>query len=78
MIFDKVAEILKEDMMVEGNITMESDFFEDFNFDSLDFVELVMALEDEFNIEVSEDEQEELEDKVKTVGDIVELLKERV
>ena len=56
------------------DIKMEARLVEDLGADSLDVVELVMAFEDEFGIEVS---YEELEKKVKTVGDAIEFLREQ-
>jgi acyl carrier protein len=68
MIFDKVAKILADyrDMDV-SEITMESSF-EVLGLDSLDMVDLVMLLEDEFEIEI------EIEEKLETVRDLVELV----
>ena len=52
--FEKVKEIIEEKLNVEGmEITEESRFKEDLNADSLDLFELVMALEDEFGVEIS-------------------------
>ncbi|HAA81323.1 MAG TPA: acyl carrier protein, partial [Thermoanaerobacter sp.] len=51
-------------------ITMESSFIDDLGADSLDIVELIMALEEEFDIEIPDEDAE----KIKTVGDVVEYL----
>ena len=68
MVFEKVREILMNQLDVEeSEVTMESNIAEDLKADSLDLVDLLMSLEDEFDIEVPEEEVE----KVKTVGDLV-------
>ena len=51
---------------------MDSNLVDDFDADSLDLVDLVMSIEDEFNIEVPEDAVE----KMKTVGDVVNFIEE--
>jgi len=56
------------------NITPEKDFVQDLGADSLDVVELVMALEEEFGIEIPEEDAE----KIKTVGDAIEYIKQKV
>lgn len=70
MTYEKVAKILAQyrDMDVDG-ISMETTF-EDLGLDSLDMVDLVMALEDEFGIEI------EVEKNLLTVRDLVELIDE--
>ena len=69
--FTKVASLLANELGVEeSKITLESEVVKDLGADSLDVVQLLMALEDEFGITVSEDEAT----KIKTVGDIVELI----
>ena len=68
MVFEKVREILCDQLdLEEDNVTMDSDIIEDFEADSLDVVDLVMSLEDEFSIEIPDEQIE----KVKTVCDIV-------
>ncbi|OPJ61777.1 acyl carrier protein [Clostridium oryzae] len=72
MIFDKVKEILADKLSLEEDeISMESSFIDDLGADSLDIVELIMALEDEFDIEIPDEEVE----KISTVGDIVEYIR---
>lgn len=72
---EKVLEIIEEQLHLSGvEITEDSSFKDDLGVDSIDMVELVMAFEDEFGIEVS---YEELEKRVKTVGDAIEFLKEQ-
>ena len=71
---DKIKEIIAEQLGVsEDEIAMETTF-EDLGADSLDLVELIMGVEEEFNIEIPEGEA----DKVVTVGDVVEYIKENV
>ncbi len=72
MVFEKIKEIILEQFVIEGDITLETSFQDDLNADSLDVVELIMAIEDEFDLEV---EDEELED-VRTVGDVVKHIEE--
>ncbi len=68
MVFEKVREILCQQLDVEEDqVSMESAIIEDLNADSLDLVDLVMSLEDEFDIEVPDEDVE----KIKTVGDLV-------
>ena len=73
--FDKVKAIVVEQLGVdEAEVTIDSTFIDDLGADSLDIVELIMAFEEEFGVEVS---YEELEKKVKTVGDAIEFLREQ-
>ncbi len=66
--FDRVKGIIVEQLGVdEGEVTMEASFVEDLGADSLDVVELVMALEEEFDLEIPDEEAE----KIATVGDAV-------
>lgn len=72
--FEKVVEIIKEQLNMESaEIKMESSFKEDMNVDSLDLFELVMALEEAFNIEIPSQDFERLT----TVGAVVEYLKNK-
>lgn len=72
MIFDRVKTIINEQLGVsEDEISLESNFLEDFGADSLELIDLIMALESEFDIEVPEEDIEEIE----TVGDVVSYLK---
>ena len=74
-IFDKVKAIIVEQLGVaETSVEMESSFIDDLGADSLDIVELVMALEEEFDLEIPDSDAE----KVVTVGDVVEYIKENV
>jgi len=68
----KSKKIIVEQLGVEeDDITMESSFIDDLGADSLDIVELIMALEEEFEIEIPDSEAE----KIATVGDAVEFIK---
>ena len=73
MVFEKVKEIIVEQLGVEeDDVTLESSFIDDLGADSLDIVELVMALEEEFDIEIPDSDAE----KVVTVGDVVDYIKD--
>lgn len=66
--FDKVKEIVVEQLGVEeADVAIESTFIDDLGADSLDIVELIMAFEEEFNIEIPD----EIAEKIKTVKDAV-------
>lgn len=72
MIFEKVKKIIVEQLGVEeDDVTMEASFIDDLGADSLDIVELIMALEEEFDLEIPDSEAE----KIATVGDAVEYIK---
>ena len=69
--FEKIRALLAEQLDIDpAKITMESDIMSDFEADSLDIVDMVMTLEDEFGIEVPDDAIENL----RTVGDVVEFV----
>ncbi|MDN5364894.1 MAG: acyl carrier protein [Thermacetogenium sp.] len=73
-IFEKVKSIIAEQLGVaEEELTPETSF-EDLNADSLDIVELIMALEEEFDLEIPDEEAE----KIQTVGEIVEYIKDHL
>lgn len=72
MIFEKVQEKVADQLGVDADdVTTESSFIDDLGADSLDIVELLMALEEEFDIEIPDEEAE----KLSTVGDVVEYIK---
>jgi len=74
-VFDKVKGLFVEDLGIdESKVTMEAKLEEDLEIDSLGIVEVVMAFEDEFDIEIDD---EELED-VSTVGEAVKLLHSKI
>ncbi len=71
MVFDKVKEIIVDQLEVdEDKVTPEASIIDDLGADSLDVVDLVMALEDEFEIKIPDEDVE----NVKTVNDIVKII----
>ncbi len=71
MTFDKIKTILAEQLDVEADtLTMETDIAKDLNADSLDVVEILMSIEDEFSVEIPDEEIE----NIKTIGDLVEYI----
>jgi acyl carrier protein len=69
---DRVKEIIAKELEVDSKqLTPEAKFIEDLGADSLDIVELVMALEEEFGIDIPDEDA----DKLKTVGDAMNYLK---
>jgi acyl carrier protein len=71
--YDKFRGIIAEQLGVEPDqVTPDASFVDDLNADSLDLVELIMSLEEEFGIEISEEDAE----KIRTVGDAEEYIKE--
>ena len=74
-ILEKVKKIIVEQLGVaETSVTMEASFIDDLGADSLDIVELIMALEEEFDMEIPDSDAE----KVATVGDVVDYIKDHV
>ncbi len=74
-IFEKVKEIIVEQLGVtETSITMDASFIDDLGADSLDIVELIMALEEEFDTEIPDSDAE----KISTIGDVVDYIKDHV
>ncbi|MBU3180393.1 acyl carrier protein [Clostridium psychrophilum] len=74
MMFEKIRECIASQLGIdEEEIKMESSFVNDLGADSLDIVELIMALEEKYDIEIPDEEVE----KIVTVGDIVEYVKAR-
>ncbi len=68
-VFDKVKEVLSEQLGVdEADVTEEASFQEDLDADSLDLVELIMELEDQFAIKISDEDAQ----KIQTVGQAVD------
>lgn len=73
-VFDKVKAIIVEQLSVEEDeVKMESTFVEALGADSLDIVELVMAFEEEFDMEIPDEDAE----KIKTVGDAVKYIEDK-
>ena len=74
-IFEKVKKIIVEQLGASDSaITLEASFIDDLGADSLDIVELIMAIEEEFGMEIPDSDAE----KVATVGDVVEYIKDHV
>ena len=74
-VYERVKKIILEQLgTVDTAVTMDASFLDDLGADSLDIVELVMAFEEEFDIEIPDTDAE----KVVTVGDVVEYIKENV
>ena len=72
---ERLVEIIAKQLGVdEGNVTPDASFMEDLGADSLDTVELVMALEEEFDIEIPDSDAE----KIQTVQDALSYLDEHV
>lgn len=72
--FDRIKSIIVDRLGVdESEVTMEASLKDDLEADSLDVVELVMELEDEFDLEISDEEAE----KISTVGEIVNYIESR-
>ncbi len=75
MIFEKIKEIIIEQLGVdEDTITMNTHLMKDLEADSLDAVEIIMAIEDEFDIEVPDEDAE----KFQTIGDIVRYVEDNM
>ena len=73
--FEKVRNVTAEQLGVKENeVKSESRFVEDLGADSLDTVELVMAIEEEYGIEIPDEDAE----KAKTVGDVVEYINKKL
>jgi acyl carrier protein len=71
---EKVTDIIVEQLGVNPEqVTPQAKFIEDLGADSLDTVELVMAFEEEFNVEVPDEEAE----KLQTVGDVVKYIEDK-
>ena len=74
-VFEKVKETIIEQLGVADTaVTTEASFIDDLGADSLDIVELIMALEEEFDMEIPDADAE----KIVTVGDVVEYIKDHV
>ena len=76
MIFEKLAALIAEQFNVDADsITMDTSFTDDLNADSVDIVDLSMALEEEFGIEELDEEEAS---SIKTVGDLVRFLQNKI
>lgn len=73
MTFDKIKDIIIEQLQVEeSDVNMDTNLMKDLSADSLDAVEIIMAIEDEYGIEIPDEEAE----KMQTVGDLVRYVEE--
>ncbi|MDD5927142.1 MAG: acyl carrier protein [Firmicutes bacterium] len=73
MIFDKIKDIIIDQLQVEeADISMNTNLMKDLSADSLDAVEIIMAIEDEYGIEIPDEDAE----KMQTVGDLVRYVEE--
>uniref|UniRef100_A0A7C1J8N9 Acyl carrier protein n=1 Tax=Ammonifex degensii TaxID=42838 RepID=A0A7C1J8N9_9THEO len=74
-VFQKVKQIIVQQLGVEEDeVTIDASFVDDLGADSLDLVELVMAFEEEFEMEIPDEDAE----KIRTVGDAVNYIQERL
>ena len=75
MIFNRICQIIADQLDIDADsIRMESSIQDDLNADSLDVMEVAMAVGDEYDIEISEEELE----NIKTVGDVVRYVESAV
>ena len=75
MVFEKVREIIVEQLNVdESDVTMDTHLMKDLEADSLDAVEIVMAIEEEFDIEIPDEEAEAFAE----VADLVKYIEEQI
>lgn len=75
MVFDKIKDIIVEQLDVEEDaVTVEASITDDLGADSLDVVDLVMSIEESFDVEIPDEEVE----NIKTVGDIVKYIENKV
>jgi acyl carrier protein len=71
--FDRIKEIIVDQMGVDPDkVTEDASFIEDLGADSLDIVELIMTFEEEFDMEMSDEDAE----KITTVGDVIKYIKD--
>ena len=75
MVFDKIKELIVEQFMISNpdGITLATSFVDDLEADSLDIVELIMAVEEEFGITIEDQDVE----GIKTIGDVVNYIAEK-
>ena len=73
MVFEKIKEIIIDELGIdESKVTMDARFKEDLGADSLDAVEIIMQVEEEFGVEITEDVNQNMTD----IGDIVKYIEE--
>lgn len=74
-VFKRIKGIIAEQLgLEEGEVALESSFLDDLGADSLDIVELIMAFEEEFELEIPDEDAE----RIATVGDAVDYIQERI
>ena len=75
MVFEKVKAMVAKQLNVEeGKITLETHLIDDLGADSLDAVDLIMSIEDEFGIEIDDDAAQ----NARTIGELVKYIEERI
>lgn len=75
MVFEKIRDIIVDQLAVdESMVTMETNLMKDLEADSLDAVEIIMGIEEEFEIEIPDEEAE----KIQLVGDLVKFVEEQI
>jgi len=75
MVFEKIKKIIANELNVpKEKITLEANLVDDLGADSIDAVEVIMAIEDEFNIEITDEDM----NNIKTIGDMVEYIEKNV
>lgn len=74
MVFERIKEMIEDILREETEISPETRLIADLGFDSLDIVELVFDLEDEYEIEITEEERE----KIRTVADLVNVIESKM
>ena len=75
MVFEKLKEIIALQLEIDGEtLTPETKILEDLGTDSLDVVEMLMSVEDEFDVEIPDEKIEDL----KTIGDVVEYIQDHM
>ena len=75
MVFDKIKELIVDQLGIDdAEITMNTNLMKDLEADSLDAVEIIMAIEDEFDIEIPDEEAE----KMQVVSDLVKFVEDRI
>ena len=75
MVFEKIRDIIIDQLGVdESLVTMETNLMKDLEADSLDAVEIIMGIEEEFDIEIPDEEAE----KIQLVGDLVKFVEEQI
>jgi hypothetical protein len=75
MVFDKIKNIIMEELRVsEAQVTMDTHLMKDLEADSIEAVEIIMTIEDEFDIEIPEEDADNFE----SIGDIVRYVEEKI